>query len=79
MCGTANHEWEEDPFAYQPMFITCIGCQKKELLSKDDTPTPPGTSVRLIPKATAERLIAEQERKKAEGISDRPQRRRSGV
>ena len=74
-CGTDPLVWEEDPFAYHPVFVTCPGCQKRELLSKDDTPRPPGTSIRLVPKQTAERLAAEQEMKREAGL-DRPRRKR---
>ena len=76
MCGTAQWEWDEDPYAYEPVFHTCPGCQKKDLLSEDDTPRPKGTSVRLISKASAERLRVERARREAEGVSDRPRRRR---
>lgn len=77
MCGTAPYEWADDPFAYTPVFHTCIGCQKKELLSDDDTPRVKGTTVRLLPKEEAERLRLEQERMVDEGISSVPRRRRS--
>ncbi len=77
MCGTAPYEWEEDPFAYTPVFITCMGCQKKDLLSDDDTPRVKGTTVRLLPKEEAERLRVEQERLAESGISTVPRRRRS--
>jgi len=77
MCGTASYEWQEDPFSYTPVFHTCVGCQKKELLSEDDTPRVKGTTVRLVPKAEAERLRLEQERMLEEGVSTVPRRRRS--
>lgn len=77
MCGTSQSEWDEDPFAYQPMFHTCPGCMKKDLLADDDTPRPKGTTVRLVPKATAERLQFEAERRAAEGVSTVPRRRRN--
>jgi hypothetical protein len=42
------------------MHVTCVGCQKKELLAaaseRDDAPMPKGTTIRLFPKQTAERL-----------------------
>lgn len=71
-CGTSSLDWEEDPFAYAPMYVTCPGCMKIEALSKDDAPKPLGTTIRLIPKATAERLAREM----AEGGKPRPRRRR---
>lgn len=58
-CGTSEWEWGEDPYAYHPIFHTCPGCQKKEILGDDDTPRAKGTTVRLVPKAVAERLAYE--------------------
>lgn len=66
-CGTAPHEWEEDPDAYVAINLNCPGCMRREVMLEDDTPKPKGTSVRLVPKAAAERLAAEMERKAAEG------------
>lgn len=77
ICGTSPYEWEEDPDAYVAINMTCPGCMRRELMSEDDTPRPKGTSVRLIPKASAERLAQEIERKRAEGTL-RPIRRRVG-
>lgn len=76
LCGTAEHEWEEDYFAYHPVQLTCRGCQLKETLSGDDTPMPKGTSVRLVPKAVAARLAAEQAARARSGVSTVPRRRR---
>ena len=59
-CGTAEWEWEEDPFAYHPVFHVCKGCQKRELLSSDDAERPKGTTVRLVDKVSAERIEREQ-------------------
>lgn len=70
-CGTDSMDWEDDPYAYAPMFVTCPGCQKIEALSKDDTPRPLGTSIRLVPKETAVRLARE-----AEAGRPRPRRKR---
>jgi hypothetical protein len=56
MCGTAPWEWEADPYAYDPIYVTCPGCQRKEALADDDTPRPKGTTVRLVPKRVAARL-----------------------
>lgn len=59
-CGTAEWEWGLDFYAYEPMHSTCRGCQQKEVLAKateaDNTPMPPGTTIRLFPKETAETL-----------------------
>ena len=77
MCGTAAWEWAEDPWAYDPVHHTCLGCQRKEILSADDTPMPKGTTVRLVPKGVAARLALEAERRAEAGESNRPRRRRS--
>ena len=70
MCGTDPEVWEADPYAYEPVFHTCMGCMKRELLEADDTPRPKGTSIKLVPKETAARMRAAQER----GVA-RPRRR----
>ena len=70
-CGTSNWEWDEkeggNRYAYEPMFVTCPGCQRRELLTKDGTARGPGTTVTLIPRDTAskmrERLALETERR----------------
>lgn len=74
-CGTSPHEWDEDPDAYVAIHIGCPGCMRREIMQNDDTPKPKGTAVRLLPKASAERLADEVEKKKATGTL-RPQRRR---
>jgi hypothetical protein len=71
-CGTSRLDWEEDPYAYEPMFMTCPGCMKRELLEGDDTPRPKGTSIQLVPKAVAAKMRA----RAAEGVP-RPRMRRS--
>lgn len=71
-CGTSGWEWEEDPYAYHPIFVTCPGCQRKEILAADDTPRPKGTSVRLVSKHMAARLAREA----ARGPKPRPRRKR---
>lgn len=70
VCGTAEWEWKEDPFAYHPVIHTCIGCQKRALLSEDDTPKPKGSTIRLVDKHTAERIEKEAVN------NERPKRRR---
>lgn len=70
-CGTREWEWHEDPNAYEPIYWTCMGCQKRELLEKSDEKTAPGTSIRLVPRQTA----AKMRERAAQGIA-RPQRRR---
>lgn len=61
--------------AYTALYVTCVGCMRREIMQAGDTPMSKGTSVRLYPKAMAAQLNAEAERKRAEG-SMRPRRRR---
>lgn len=75
-CGTADWEWVDDPYAYHPIFHTCMGCQKKDLLNDDDTPRSKGTTVRLVPKETAERLAWQSQQNNGAGTAQRPRRRR---
>lgn len=58
-CGTAEWEWDEDPFAYHPVLHTCRGCQKQELLSEGIEDMPKGTTIRLVDKHTGERMERE--------------------
>ena len=76
-CGTAPHEWAEDPDAYVAVAMGCPGCLRLETMSEDlhNTPGPKGAAVRLLPRSAAERLRAETERRAAEGTL-RPRRRR---
>ena len=76
-CGTAGWEWELDPDAYIAVVMGCQGCLRTETMSEDlhNTPGPKGASVRLLPRAVAERIAAETERREAEGTL-RPRRRR---
>lgn len=75
-CGTSEWEWAEDPFAYHPIFHTCPGCMKKDLLNDDDTPRAKGTTVRLVPKETAERLAWQSQQNNGGAAVQRPHRRR---
>lgn len=61
--------------AYTALYVTCVGCMRREIMQGADAQMSKGTSVRLFPKAMAAQLIAEAERKRAEG-SMRPRRRR---
>jgi hypothetical protein len=66
MCGTAPWEWEENPFAYEPVDSFCKGCYQKSVYSDSESTSLPGTNVQLIPVTEArkmERLIAEEKRK----------------
>lgn len=55
MCGTAPWEWEEDPYAYEAMMITCMGCYHKEV-TEEGSEKPPGSRMTLVPRAKAERI-----------------------
>lgn len=61
LCGTAEWEWHEDRFAYEPIIETCIGCQQKDLVK--DEANMPGASIVLVPKATAAKMRAGDRRK----------------
>lgn len=60
MCGTAPWEWEADRFAYMPVRQVCLGCQAKDLMRTEEEHAPPGSSVTLLPRPVADRLLAEQ-------------------
>lgn len=61
-CGTADWEWEEDRYAYEPVVHQCWGCYLKEL-SKDDAVDMPGGRIVLQPKAVASRLRDQPKRR----------------
>jgi hypothetical protein len=76
-CGTAQWEWDEDPDAYAGINVGCRGCLILETLQDDlaNTPGPKGTSTRLVPRQTAERIARNTAEKAATGTL-RPRRRR---
>ena len=53
MCGTAEWEWKENPYAYEPQEVWCKGCYLKDT-STETKDNLPGTSIRLVPEAIAE-------------------------
>ena len=55
LCGTADWEWAEDQYAYEPQEQWCKGCYLKDITNetKDNLP---GTTVRLIPRLVAKLL-----------------------
>lgn len=59
-CGTADWEWAEDRFAYQPIARTCEGCRQRDFLQGEHDADGPGVSVVLVPQALAERIQQEQ-------------------
>jgi len=54
-CGTAEWEWEEDRYAYEPAVHQCWGCYLKEL-SSDDASGLAGGRIVLQPKNVASEL-----------------------
>lgn len=51
MCGTAEWEWDANPYAYEPVQKRCHGCYLKDI-SHEDGQTTPGTQVILLPSKT---------------------------
>jgi hypothetical protein len=48
MCGTAEYEWEDNKFAYEPHAHVCRGCELKDLVMDDpDREHKPGEYIRL--------------------------------
>lgn len=47
MCGTADWEWEENKFAYEPVSHFCRGCYLKDTHQKDGQ-TLEGTTTVLV-------------------------------
>lgn len=54
LCGTADWEWAENQYAYEPSNRFCKGCYLKDI-TNETSDTLPGTTVVLIPAAEAER------------------------
>ena len=66
MCGTAPWEWEENPFAYEPVDEFCKGCYMKSVFSDQEGKTGlAGTNIKLIPVTPmrkAQRVVADKKR-----------------
>ena len=63
MCGTADWEWEEDRFAYEPVLHQCWGCYYKSVYYDSLGKPAPGTTVELqkvSPRSKAEREVREE-------------------
>jgi hypothetical protein len=67
MCGTADWEWEEDRFAYEPAQKQCWGCYTKEI-SREGSNTLPGSTITLVPKLHVEKM--KNQPKKAPGLKE---------
>ena len=48
MCGTAEWEWEENRYAYEPVEHFCMGCYLKHMAGEDGG-SMPGTTITLLP------------------------------
>lgn len=46
-CGTAQWEWEEDKYAYEPVEEICPGCEKKDWLRDETDSGKPGRFISL--------------------------------
>jgi len=55
MCGTADWEWEEDRYAYEPIAKQCWGCYIKDRAT-DENERLPGSTMTLVPTKEAENL-----------------------
>lgn len=55
MCGTADWEWAENQYAYEPQAKFCKGCYLKDI-TQETSDNLPGTTVALIPAAEAMRI-----------------------
>lgn len=61
MCGTAQWEWDENRFAYEPVEKRCPGCYVKDVMA-EGTSRNPGITVELLPTVgheAAQRRVAE--------------------
>lgn len=65
MCGTASWEWEDNPYAYEPIAQLCKGCYLKDT-AQEDSKNLPGTQIVLEPSAaiTYEMRAVQLERRK---------------
>lgn len=72
MCGTADWEWKEDRFAYEPVERFCHGCYLKSAAQENDPhKNKDGITIELLPTRTVEaarRLVKAQ--KKYEAMRD---------
>jgi len=62
LCGTADWEWEENRFAYEPVLHQCMGCYYKSVYNDSVGKPPPGSTVELqkvTPQMKAQREVRE--------------------
>lgn len=63
LCGTADWEWEEDRFAYEPVLHQCWGCYYKSVYHDSLSKPAPGTTVELqkvTPQMAAQRAVRDE-------------------
>lgn len=72
-CGSSEWEWMDNPDAYRAVTTVCLGCaaRDREQRTSDDGPKVPGSSVKLVPSAQAERMES------AKAVRPRSRRERS--
>jgi hypothetical protein len=68
MCGTAEWEWKENRFAYEPMDKICMGCYYKEVTQTGQDR--PGVSTVLVPSASITDEMRENAVAEVEGAWD---------
>lgn len=71
LCGTAEWEWEENRFAYEPDEHFCRGCYMKEVAGENKNALP-GTSIELVASTDQRRIDAflAQERRRNMDFTD---------
>lgn len=67
MCGTAEWEWNQDRFAYEPVLHVCRGCEMREAEQKE-MESRPGHTIRLAPSKGSE---AEERRRVRDALAQR--------
>lgn len=67
MCGTAEWEWNENAYAYEPNEHFCKGCYLREIANEGRTSLP-GTRIELTPVSEALRLQQYLTRKRRESL-----------
>lgn len=56
LCGTADWEWDEDPYAYRPEERLCRGCYQKSAAGEEGS-TMAGVSIVMVPRRAAGKKI----------------------
>ena len=77
LCGTSPWEWEENPEAYEAVPMVCPGCRLKDQSRDQQDGKQPGISIRLLPRALAQRM-RETPRRRPRSPRERAGKRRRG-